>query len=93
MRYFVGEEVGIALLLQRYFDWSANILWFEEIPHALDTHSTMFILAEKDSILDANLLARYLRDHGAKYTEDGGNVRFLRGYAHGRCTSAVRETA
>lgn len=30
MRYFVGEEIGIATMLQRYFDWSANILWFEE---------------------------------------------------------------
>lgn len=30
MRYYVGEEIGIATMLQRYFDWSANILWFEE---------------------------------------------------------------
>ena len=30
MRYFVGEELGIALMLQRHFDWSSNILWAEE---------------------------------------------------------------
>lgn len=83
MRYFVGEELGIALMLQRYFDWSANILWFEEIPNALDNFSTAYYLSEKDSILDAKRTARYLRDHGVRLQEEGGNLRFCSGMAHG----------
>ena len=42
MRYFVGEELGIAIMLQRYFDWSANILWFEEWVLDLLRHSNHF---------------------------------------------------
>lgn len=53
------------------------------IPNVTEPHSTMFFLAENDSILNAKRTARYLRDHGARYTEDGGNIRYLPGYAHG----------
>lgn len=56
------------------------------IPKATDTYRTAFFLAENDAILDAGRVARYLRDHGAKYVEDGGNLHFLKGLAHGKRT-------
>ena len=31
MRYFVGRELGTANTLCRYFDWSSNILWPDEV--------------------------------------------------------------
>ncbi|KAK9897587.1 hypothetical protein P389DRAFT_58697 [Cystobasidium minutum MCA 4210] len=91
MRYFVGEEIGIALMLQRYFDWSANILWFEEIPDALSNRNTIFFLAEKDAILNARRVMRYLKDHGVKTVEEGGNLHFMKGVAHGEALIVGRE--
>lgn len=83
MRYFVGSELGIALMLQRYFDWSNNILWCEEIPNSTDSHKTAYFLSEKDAILDAPRTARYLKDHGIRSVENGGNLRMLLGMSHG----------
>ena len=84
MQYYVARELGIALMLQRYFDWSANITWAEEIPALTDNHKTAFFLSEKDSILNAPRTAKYLRDHGVRDVETGGNLRVLAGMAHGR---------
>lgn len=83
MKYFVGSELGIALMLQRYFDWSANILWAEEIPGIEDSHRTAFFLSEKDAILNAPRTAKYLKDHGVRTVETGGNLRMLTGMSHG----------
>lgn len=51
MRYYVGSELGIANYIQRNFDWSANTLFFSEIPAALDPSRTMFFVGGSDSIL------------------------------------------
>lgn len=51
MRYFVGAELGVANLIQRHFEWSANALWFEEIPNARDPEKTLFMLGGKDEIV------------------------------------------
>lgn len=66
MRYFVGTELGVANLLQRYFDWSSNSLFFEEIPNARDIRKTLFILGGKDDIVNAERVKRYLTSHGVR---------------------------
>ena len=53
------------------------------IPRPLDNYNTAYFIAEKDAILDASRTSRYLRDHGVRDFEDGGNLRFLRGVHHG----------
>ena len=47
MKYFVGTELGVANFLNRNFDWIANALWYEEIPHARDPTKAMFFLGGK----------------------------------------------
>lgn len=59
MRYFVSTELGVANLLQRYFDWSSNALWYEEIPNARDSTKTMFVLGGKDDIVNAEVSAAF----------------------------------
>ncbi|KAH7343243.1 hypothetical protein B0J17DRAFT_565143 [Rhizoctonia solani] len=66
MRYFVGTELGVANHIQRQFDWSANSLWFEEIPAARDPKRSMFFIGGKDSIIDGERVRRYLRSHGVR---------------------------
>ncbi|KAH9899903.1 hypothetical protein C8Q73DRAFT_743742 [Cubamyces lactineus] len=66
IKYFVGTELGVANFLQRHFDWSANCLWYEEIPDARDPRKTMFFLGGKDSIIDATRVKRYLTSHGIR---------------------------
>ncbi|KAJ8481767.1 hypothetical protein ONZ51_g5790 [Trametes cubensis] len=66
IKYFVGTELGVANFLQRHFDWSANCLWYEEIPDARDPRKTMFFLGGKDSIIDATRVRRYLTSHGIR---------------------------
>lgn len=61
MRYFVGTELGVVNLLQRNFDWSSNSLWYEEIPNARDPSKTMFLLGEKDSIINPAVSLQALR--------------------------------
>jgi hypothetical protein len=53
MNYFASTEIGIANLLQRHYDWTANTLFFEEIPHALDPSRNKFIVANDDVVLCA----------------------------------------
>lgn len=55
MRYFVSTELGVANLLQRHFDWSANALWYEDIPNARDASKSLFVIGGKDSIMNANV--------------------------------------
>jgi hypothetical protein len=55
MRYFVGTELGIAYLLQRNFDWTANALWYEDIPNARDPSRALFIVGGKDGIVHAEV--------------------------------------
>ncbi|KAI0771592.1 hypothetical protein BD413DRAFT_613097 [Trametes elegans] len=66
IKYFVGTELGVANFLQRHFDWSANCLWYEEIPNARDPKKTMFVLGGRDSIIDATRVKRYLASHGVR---------------------------
>ncbi|KDQ12734.1 hypothetical protein BOTBODRAFT_34194 [Botryobasidium botryosum FD-172 SS1] len=74
-RYFVGSELGIANSIQRHFDWTSNLLWFEEIPNGLDPHRAMFFLGGKDAILNAQNIRRYLSsvgvEKGLKYDANG----------------------
>ena len=55
MYYFVCSEVGIANFLHRHFDWSANSLWYEEIPNARDPSKAMFVLGGKDFIVNSDV--------------------------------------
>ncbi|KAF9652182.1 hypothetical protein BDM02DRAFT_3109605 [Thelephora ganbajun] len=66
MYYFVCSEVGVANFLHRHFDWSANSLWYEEIPHAKDPSKSMFVLGGKDFIVNSDRVVRYLKSHGIK---------------------------
>ncbi|KAF8591595.1 hypothetical protein K439DRAFT_1380658 [Ramaria rubella] len=66
MRYFVSTELGVANVIQRHFDWFANSLWYEEIPHATDPQRTAFFLGGEDAIVDSERVKRYLRSHGIR---------------------------
>jgi len=66
MRYFVSTELGVANLLQRHFDWSANALWYEDIPNARDASKSLFVVGGRDSIMNANRVKRYLNSHGVR---------------------------
>ncbi|KIJ70039.1 hypothetical protein HYDPIDRAFT_104722 [Hydnomerulius pinastri MD-312] len=66
MRYFVGTELGVANTLQRYFDWTSNSLWFEEVPNARDPQKTLVVLGGKDAIVNAKRVKRYLSSHGVR---------------------------
>lgn len=99
MRYFVSRELGVALMLQRTFDWcasragppsppllltqrryrSSNLLFPTEIPNLHDPYRSAFFLAGHDSILNADRVRRYLREHGVKEVKQGENVGSGRG--------------
>jgi hypothetical protein len=55
MYYFVCSEIGVANFLHRHFDWSASSLWYEELPHAKDPSSSMFVLGGKDFIVNSGV--------------------------------------
>lgn len=86
MRYFVGTELGVANHIQRQFDWSANSLWFEEIPAARDINRAAFFIGGKDSIIDGERVRRYLRSHGVRQ-----GVRFDPEGRHGSALIAGSE--
>lgn len=67
MHYFVCSEIGIANSLHRHFDWSANSLWYEEVPHAKDPSKSMFVLGGKDSIVNSDV-RKYLTSAGEGLT-------------------------
>lgn len=79
MRYFVAREVGTANTLCRYFDWSSNILWPDEIERLKDGKRTRFYLAEEDAILSAKDTMEYLVESGCPRE----NVHYGKGKAHG----------
>ncbi|TKY87826.1 hypothetical protein EX895_003407 [Sporisorium graminicola] len=79
MRYFVAREVGIANTLCRYFDWSSNILWPNEIEGLEDARRTRFYLAEEDAILSAKDTLEYLVESGCPRE----NIHYGKGKAHG----------
>lgn len=54
------------------------------IPNALSNRDTAFFLSEKDAILNAKRIKRYLKDHGVKTVQEGGNLHFMEGLAHGK---------
>ncbi|KAG9005756.1 hypothetical protein FRB94_001322 [Tulasnella sp. JGI-2019a] len=64
MSYFVATEPGIALAVQRHFDWFANSLWFEEIPRARNPYYTSFHIGGHDAIVDGYRVKRFLMNHG-----------------------------
>ncbi|KAF8529187.1 hypothetical protein BU17DRAFT_37601 [Hysterangium stoloniferum] len=66
MRYYVGAELGVVNVLQRHFDWSKNLLWFEEIPNATDPRKAAFFMGGQDAIVDSERVRRYLRSHGVR---------------------------
>ncbi|KAJ7068340.1 hypothetical protein C8F01DRAFT_605353 [Mycena amicta] len=66
MRYIVGTELGTAALLFRNFDWSANSLWYEDIPDARDPSKAFFLLGGNDAIVNAARVKRYLTSHGVQ---------------------------
>ncbi|KAH9458302.1 hypothetical protein Pst134EB_010605 [Puccinia striiformis f. sp. tritici] len=80
IRYFVGTELGVAHHLHRYFEWRSNILWPFEIPGFIDPQKFQVFLSEKDSILNASRVKKYLIDNGMK---DGEGLFVARGNAHG----------
>ncbi|CDR98948.1 uncharacterized protein SPSC_06287 [Sporisorium scitamineum] len=79
MRYFVAREVGTANTLCRYFDWSSNILWPNEIDGLQDGKRTRFYLAEEDAILSAKDTLEYLVESGCPRE----NIHYGVGKAHG----------
>lgn len=55
MYYFVCSEIGVVNFLHRHFDWSANSLWYEELPHAKDPSRLMFVLGGKDFLVNSDV--------------------------------------
>ncbi|KAG8941755.1 hypothetical protein FRC00_012215 [Tulasnella sp. 408] len=64
MKYFAATEPGIALAVQRHWDWTANALWFEEIPRPRDPYYAAYFLGGKDAVIDGWRVRRYLVNHG-----------------------------
>lgn len=54
--FFGSKDIGVAHTLSRTFFWSQNILWKEDL---LGHHVTVF-LGEKDSVINAPKVRRYL---------------------------------
>lgn len=52
--------MGTANQLQRQFDWTANTLFFDEIPHARDPARNKYILANNDVVFCAPVSPRQL---------------------------------
>ncbi|KAI0310804.1 hypothetical protein OF83DRAFT_1153676 [Amylostereum chailletii] len=66
MYYFVGSELGVTNVLQRHFDWSANSLYYEEIPNVRDPAKTKFFVGGQDAILSGPRVKKYLTSHGIR---------------------------
>lgn len=66
LKYFAATEPGIAVAVQRHFDWGANSMWFEDIPRGRDPYYTRFVLGGKDAVIDGWRVRRYLLNHGVK---------------------------
>ena len=64
LRYFVAREVATANVLMRHFDWAANTLLLEHLPHRADPNRTRIYLAGADTVVDAPALAHFFERHG-----------------------------
>lgn len=51
----IASELGIANTISRYFDWAANVLFADDIPHLTDASKTTFFLGGKDAIIHAEV--------------------------------------
>ncbi len=68
MNYFVSTEIGISNLLQRQFDWTANTLFFEEIPHSRDPARNKFIVANDDVVYCAPVSSQWSHSFAKRLT-------------------------
>ncbi|MBW0475806.1 hypothetical protein O181_015521 [Austropuccinia psidii MF-1] len=103
IRYFLSSELGIANDIQKNFDWITNVLWPSEIRNCFENeqdfqNNVKVILAEEDSILNANRVKDYLVENGMKLKlikakkghyqdisdQENGGIVFLEGYRHGQ---------
>ncbi|KAJ3017721.1 hypothetical protein HKX48_003413 [Thoreauomyces humboldtii] len=65
MHYFVSRELYIAHSLARHFNWSSNILFKEDLPARIaptDRKRNCILLCEKDQVVPAESVRRYLAD-------------------------------
>ncbi|GAA5933035.1 hypothetical protein JCM10213_009270 [Rhodosporidiobolus nylandii] len=92
MRYFVSRELGVALMLSRTFEWTANLLFPSQIPNNSSAHKTAIFLSSEDSILDARRVSAYLRRNGLRQVRGaervgeragGGGLKVFEGLKHG----------
>jgi len=81
VNYFVSSEMGIANYIQRNFDWSANTLFFEEIPNPHIPYHTLIFVSTSDSILSAKRVSKYFAWHGL--TEESDTIYSDQGAVHG----------
>lgn len=83
LRYFVARELATANVLMRNFDWSANVLYAENIPNRSNPNRTRIYLAGADTVLDADIVVRYLRRNGMgnviEYQQDVHHGAFVMG--------------
>ncbi|PRP84928.1 hypothetical protein PROFUN_07582 [Planoprotostelium fungivorum] len=86
--WFASREAGIAWSLSRFFFWSENILWPDQIPCP---ERSAIILAEKDAIVPASHVWNYLSSDGPPQHESsqhttisryGNKMTWLWGYDH-----------
>ncbi|KAG9047575.1 hypothetical protein FS837_001980 [Tulasnella sp. UAMH 9824] len=66
IKYFAATEPGISLTIQRHFDWVANALWIEEIPHSTESYYTSFLLGGLDVVINTARVKQYLEKHGIR---------------------------
>lgn len=66
IKYFAATEPGISLVVQRHFDWVANALWIDEIPHSTEPYYTSFLLGSLDVVINTARVRRYLEKHGIR---------------------------
>ncbi|KAK4703112.1 hypothetical protein P7C70_g3102, partial [Phenoliferia sp. Uapishka_3] len=85
MRYFVSTELGVALVMQRSFEWSSNLLFPTQIPNVRSKYHVAFMLAGADVILDAERVRKYLTQNGVEedFVAGRGGVYLHPGQKHG----------
>lgn len=70
--YFASMDLGVARALGRYFFWSENIVWKEDL--GLDNRRVTVSLAGRDLIVDTEAVGRYLVSEEGD-TPAGGRVK------------------
>ncbi|WFD21601.1 hypothetical protein MEQU1_000256 [Malassezia equina] len=63
LRYFVARELGTANLLMRHFDWSANVLLADEMPHR-EYNLLRIYLGGADTVVKASSVIQSLSSAG-----------------------------